>query len=219
MSNAPPSSSGVIHPVPILKNAHSSTSTTTPPDASLETNTTFNAKPPRRRSSANVPPLTNRRLSFQKVVENEPPVPLGTGGAAGHTPRLKWDEANLYLTEQQKSSTMKITEPKTPYERRLDPHEIDAMGLDDDDLPPMSLGEAEESPSQWNSPIGNATVERMEVDEEGEGGEAWEEDEPQSPEEKAKHEVFMKMRKGHYQMREAIKLGHKLTEEEDEDEE
>ncbi len=39
------------------------------------------------------------------------------------SPRLKWDEANLYLTEQQKSSTMKITEPKTPYTRRYDPSE------------------------------------------------------------------------------------------------
>src|SRR5579862_3738059 len=39
------------------------------------------------------------------------------------SPRLKWDEANLYLTEQQKSSTMKINEPKTPYTRRYDPSE------------------------------------------------------------------------------------------------
>jgi protein phosphatase inhibitor 2 len=37
--------------------------------------------------------------------------------------RLKWDEANLYLTEQEKSATMKIDEPKTPYARRYDPDE------------------------------------------------------------------------------------------------
>ena len=30
--------------------------------------------------------------------------------------RLKWDEANLYLAEQDRGSRMKITEPKTPYE-------------------------------------------------------------------------------------------------------
>jgi len=30
--------------------------------------------------------------------------------------RLKWDEANLYLTEQEAGGRMKITEPKTPYQ-------------------------------------------------------------------------------------------------------
>lgn len=30
---------------------------------------------------------------------------------------LKWDEDNLMLTEQQKDSTMKVDEPKTPYIR------------------------------------------------------------------------------------------------------
>ncbi|RKF80935.1 putative glc8 protein [Golovinomyces cichoracearum] len=37
--------------------------------------------------------------------------------------RLKWDEANLYLTEQERSSTMKIDEPKTPYAKQYDPAE------------------------------------------------------------------------------------------------
>jgi protein phosphatase inhibitor 2 len=30
--------------------------------------------------------------------------------------RLKWDEANLYLAEQDAGTRMKITEPKTPYQ-------------------------------------------------------------------------------------------------------
>ena len=82
------------------------------------------------------------------------------------SPRLKWDEANLYLTEQQKSSTMKINEPKTPYTRRYDPSEdpSDDEGLGDqmqidnpegatedslmtgiDDIPGLDLGEPAEA--------------------------------------------------------------------------
>ncbi|KIX98691.1 uncharacterized protein Z520_05992 [Fonsecaea multimorphosa CBS 102226] len=41
--------------------------------------------------------------------------------------RLKWDEANLYLAEQESGGRMKITEPKTPYQYG------DAMMEDDDE--------------------------------------------------------------------------------------
>lgn len=41
-------------------------------------------------------------------------------------PRLKWDEANLYLTEQDRGHAMKIDEPKTPYVRQYDPTEDEA---------------------------------------------------------------------------------------------
>ncbi|CAI7605324.1 unnamed protein product [Penicillium glandicola] len=51
-------------------------------------------------------------------------------------PRLKWDEANLYLTEQEKTAKMKIDEPKTPYAPHYDPSE-------DDEL--MRLDEAQQS--------------------------------------------------------------------------
>lgn len=54
---------------------------------------------------------------------------------------LKWDEANLYLTEQDRGHTMKIDEPKTPYVRQYDPAEdeeelagIDAGGMMVDEL-------------------------------------------------------------------------------------
>jgi protein phosphatase inhibitor 2 len=57
--------------------------------------------------------------------------------ASSHNPelaessqRLKWDEANLYLTEQERTSTMKIDEPKTPYVKQYDPAEDPS---DDDD--------------------------------------------------------------------------------------
>lgn len=89
-------------------------------------------------------------------------------------PRIKWDEANLYLTEQERTSTMKITEPKTPYAKHYDPNEDPSddddgdgdvkmsiegddgtgagakkqkrqhRGHNEDDIPAMSLGEPEE---------------------------------------------------------------------------
>lgn len=85
--------------------------------------------------------------------------------------RLRWDEANLYLTEQEKSSTMKIDEPKTPYAKRYEPEEdeeemrtLDAQDLKVDELdqiregrrsqrtrdaeiPGLDIGEPEEDPS------------------------------------------------------------------------
>ncbi|KAL8992925.1 MAG: hypothetical protein Q9169_006731 [Polycauliona sp. 2 TL-2023] len=51
--------------------------------------------------------------------------------------RLKWDEANLYLAEQEKSATMKIDEPKTPYAQRYEPtqeEEAEMQMLDAEDL-------------------------------------------------------------------------------------
>jgi protein phosphatase inhibitor 2 len=82
--------------------------------------------------------------------------------------RLKWDEANLFLAEQQKTSTMKITEPKTPYEHArdlpeedeeeedvaIDPRYVDVDELDKQkratkggrgsDIPGLELGDPEE---------------------------------------------------------------------------
>ncbi|EAW14737.1 PP1-complex regulatory subunit GLC8 [Aspergillus clavatus NRRL 1] len=51
------------------------------------------------------------------------------------SPRLKWDEANLYLTEQERTAKMKIDEPKTPFAPHYDPAE---------DEEEMRLAEAEE---------------------------------------------------------------------------
>lgn len=49
----------------------------------------------------------------------------GTGSAYGdqddRSTHLKWDEANLYLTEQEKTAKMKIDEPKTPWAPSYDP--------------------------------------------------------------------------------------------------
>ena len=120
----------------------------------------------RRRSSStttNRPGSSSRRQSAASHVYDE------------NSPRLKWDEANLYLAEQEKTAKMKIDEPKTPYAPRYDPAEdeeemqlaeaqeslIDAgdvvvdelekgkphrKGVSEDDIPELELGEAEEGP-------------------------------------------------------------------------
>lgn len=89
-----------------------------------------------RRSSFSVARATfARRRSSQSTGVGD------TAGAAEENPRLKWDEANLYLTEQEKTSTMKINEPKTPYAKQYDPiedeeelHKLDAEELMVDEL-------------------------------------------------------------------------------------
>ncbi|KAK6354663.1 hypothetical protein TWF696_003803 [Orbilia brochopaga] len=64
---------------------------------------------------------SSRRHSLQSRTNSNSSQPAG-----GDSPQLKWDEANLYLNEQQKTSTMKITEPKTPYAKTYDPLEDEA---------------------------------------------------------------------------------------------
>lgn len=145
--------------------------------------------------------------------------------------RLKWDEANLYLTEQEKSSTMKIDEPKTPYAKHYDPTEDDdevhAIDTDEimvdelemekarmgrspgksakareEEIPGLSLGEPEEA------------VPDHEFDEHGKRREkavhvAGEEHVGLSQEELEKHRKFEEMRKKHYEMKNvASLLGH-----------
>ncbi|KAI9722917.1 MAG: hypothetical protein M1812_001365 [Candelaria pacifica] len=107
---------------------------TTDKDVTLQ-NTLQNAG--HRRTSSNARTSVSRRQS-------------SATGARGiddeeSNPRLKWDEANLYLTEQEKSSTMKIDEPKTPYAQRYDPDEDEAemRTLDADDLMVDELDKAE----------------------------------------------------------------------------
>ncbi|KAE8371236.1 hypothetical protein BDV26DRAFT_276510 [Aspergillus bertholletiae] len=79
----------------------------------------------RRRSSSTTRHGTaSRRQSLASVQHDE------------NSPRLKWDEANLYLTEQEKTAKMKIDEPKTPYAPHYDPSQ------DEDE---MELAEAEDS--------------------------------------------------------------------------
>lgn len=113
-----------------------------------------------RRNSSNPRASVSRRQSSN----------AGLGSEFNPEGRLKWDEANLYLAEQEKSATMKIDEPKTPYARRYEPSQeeeeemrmLDAEELKVDeldkvkaernkdvsmregDIPGLELGEPEE---------------------------------------------------------------------------
>ncbi|KAH7887365.1 hypothetical protein F5I97DRAFT_1935524 [Phlebopus sp. FC_14] len=58
---------------------------------------------------------------------------------------LQWDEENLALTEIQKDSLMKITEPKTPYVRyNAETDELEG------DIPDLSLGVRANSPTTYS---------------------------------------------------------------------
>lgn len=147
--------------------------------------------------------------------------------------RLKWDEANLYLTEQEKSSTMKIDEPKTPYAKHYDPaedeDELRTLDADDimvdeldraraggrksskareDDIPGLSLGEPEEEVPEVEER--HKAVQVAPADDEHVGA---------SAEEQEKHRKFEELRKKHYEMKNvASLLGHHDDEENVDDE-
>lgn len=157
--------------------------------------------------------------------------------------RLKWDEANLYLTEQERSSTMKITEPKTPYAKHYDPaedpsddeeaEEEGAGGVGgaaagrkaqragaEDDIPGLSLGEPEEEIPERPSPPSRSSSEKtVHVDQKSVTPSAEEEVLGLTPEEKEKHRKFEEMRKKHYEMKSVAHiLGHAEAIPDDEDE-
>ena len=95
---------------------------------------------------------SNGRRSVSRRQSGTPSAAGGDLAAAEDeegNPRLKWDEANLYLTEQEKTSKMKIDEPKTPYAKRYDPaedseetHALDAQDLVVDELDAVGGGGA-----------------------------------------------------------------------------
>ncbi|KAL3478452.1 hypothetical protein BJX99DRAFT_224528 [Aspergillus californicus] len=91
------------------------------------------------------PPADTKEITIQNTLQNAGRRPSSSSrrtslASAGHhedmSPRLKWDEANLYLTEQEKTAKMKIDEPKTPYAPHYDPTE---------DEEEMKLAEAQDS--------------------------------------------------------------------------
>jgi protein phosphatase inhibitor 2 len=186
-------------------------------------NTLRNAGPAHRRSSSNPRGLTSRRQSG-----------ASPHAADDNSPQLKWDEANLYINEQNRDSTMKIDEPKTPYAKQYDPTEdeeeiemIDASELNVDeldslpkrkkkteDIPDFDLGEPslDRGDAHMHDGEKRVLVEQDQVDE-GYHGELA----PNaSQEEREKHRKFEQLRKKHYEMANVKDLlGH--AEDEDDD--
>jgi len=193
-------------------------------------NTLKNAGLGHRRSSSNPRGLTpgSRRQSGTSVHADE------------NSPRLKWDEANLYLTEQERDSTMKITEPKTPYARQYDPaedeEEIEMLNAEDikvdelddkprtrkpriDDIPDFDLGEPELEAKSSHTPESEKRVivepQTLDGGDVGHHGEEWAH---MTPEEREKHRKFEEMRKKHYEMKNVKNLLGHPEELDDEDE-
>ncbi|MCJ1247922.1 hypothetical protein MMC30_005137 [Trapelia coarctata] len=214
----------------------------TPTDKDITLQNTLQNAGHRRSSSSVARASISRRRS-----SNSNSRASSDDGDANTDPRLKWDEANLYLTEQEKSSTMKIDEPKTPYAKHYDPAEdddemrtLDAGDLvvdeldrkkgrsREDEIPGLELGDPEESVPEHEASEEGRIVrsgslkgesKSVMVDDSGDDGVHDGEMAGWSKEEREKHRRFEEMRKRHYEMKN-IKgmLGHpELVDSMDED--
>ena len=183
-------------------------------------NTLHNAGGPHRRSISAARSSTSRRQSGSVTGYD--------ADGEENSPRLKWDEANLYLTEQQRDSTMKITEPKTPYAKQYDPEEdademakldaehlivdeVDAKNLKRnrlEDIPGLDLGEPEMDAAQLSQEFPESEK-RVMVDVEKakeDVGHHGEDLGSLSEDERAKHKHFEEMRRKHYEMKDIKNL-------------
>jgi len=196
-----------------------------PSDKDVTVQNTLQNAGHRRSSSSMAPASTSRRRSSNSNSRAS----SDAGDDANTDPRLKWDEANLYLTEQEKSSTMKIDEPKTPYAKHYDPAEdedemrtLDAGDLvvDEldrkkgrsrvDEIPGLELGEPEEAvpEHEFNEEgriVRSASVKgeskSVVVDDSGDDGVHDGDMASWSKEEREKHRRFEERRKRHYEMK------------------
>ncbi|KAI3316975.1 hypothetical protein HD806DRAFT_399170 [Xylariaceae sp. AK1471] len=171
-------------------------------------NTQTNAGHRRNSSSASRPAGTRRRSSRTSSHCAVDEMTVGQ--------RLQWDEANLYLTEQERTSTMKITEPKTPYARQYEPSEDDDDDMIDGDpslreeIPGLSLGEPEEEVPESEFASSRKPSKVHVNDEDATPQHDAEQDYiGMTPEEREKHRKFEELRKKHYEMKNVARfLGH-----------
>lgn len=157
--------------------------------------------------------------------------------------RLKWDEANLYLAEQESGGRMKITEPKTPFEYgnnamdvddeeddiSIDPRFVNVDEVDmakrrgkkarESDIPGLDIGEPEDESAGTTAEndriIRQSSLSRENSKEKHVSVDGYE-DGPHGDDEK--HSQFEAQRRKHYEMKNVKDmLGHPEYEEEDEE--
>ncbi|KAJ1555295.1 hypothetical protein HK096_004882 [Nowakowskiella sp. JEL0078] len=139
---------------------------------------------------------------------------LETGGFRDRPEILKWDEDNITLTESQKSATMKITEPKTPYiHYNSDTDQVlGTTAL----IPPMELETALNFAKSTMPSSSSSSIEQHHVilDPQTSGSE-WDDsdEEEQDEEEVEQRKKFTAIRAQHYNMKNVLRQA-KLNEEE-----
>ncbi|KAI7899409.1 uncharacterized protein BX663DRAFT_521643 [Cokeromyces recurvatus] len=130
--------------------------------------------------------------------------------------RLRWDEANIELTEAQKDSTMKVNEPKTPYVR-YNAETDQVLNLEDiPDIPypeEFTLDGDVESDKSSVASNGEKSRRRVSVSDDD-----WEMDgdnktEEEEEEERKRHEEFLRKRAMHYHMGAALR--HDINDDDD----
>ncbi|SAM02246.1 hypothetical protein [Absidia glauca] len=143
------------------------------------------------------------------------------GSNSRNEPHLKWDEDNLMLTEQQKDSTMKVDEPKTPY-IRYDAQNDQVLNLPDnlgyraklepEDIDDFALDGGHESDRSSVSSGKKARQVSISDDEWADSG-----DEEEDEQAKKRHEDFAKKRAMHYNMGNVLQ--HSENDDSDDDDE
>lgn len=152
------------------------------------------------------------------------------GEALSEEEQLKWDERNLLINEMEKSATMKIDEPKTPYEGGFDPNNDYYRTDNEKEEEEEDKREEEEEEEDDEFDLGEGVDDEDDVkkgqievipgarqEEEEEEEEKVEPVRELSAEEK--HRLFEEKRKQHYHLKAAPLLHPVDIDEEDEDEE
>lgn len=176
---------------------------------------------------------TQRNAGPRRTSSSQPgSVPRRPSSAAAHQiardadGRLKWDEANLYLNENERTATMKIDEPKTPFvhadpsmdvdeeeesDVAIDPSNLKVDELDsgsmkptktrESDIPGLDIGQPEEEVPQNASSEMQRTNSGREKSVSLTDPTPTDDDGPHTKEEIQKHKKFEEARKRHYEMR------------------